>query len=64
MFGGSLLSLGNKQQAKMAESVTSSITENPDDPLLDLSDEQLSNLLEDTLWVHKLLKINWRFHKL
>ncbi|KAK2187702.1 hypothetical protein NP493_156g01018 [Ridgeia piscesae] len=39
----------------MAESVTSSITENPDDPLLDLSDEQLSNLLEDTLHGNEVL---------
>ena len=49
MLGGSLISLGNKQQAKMAESVASSVTENPDDPLIDLNDVQLSNLLEDTL---------------
>ena len=49
MVSGPFTSLGNSQQAKMAESVASSVTENPEDPLLDLSDDQLANLLEDTL---------------
>ena len=44
--------LGNKEEAKMAESETLSIdtsTENQDDPLQDLNDEQIFQLLEETL---------------
>ena len=40
----------------MADSIASSLTENFDDPLLDIDNEKLYNLLEDTLLVQNVIR--------